>query len=351
MIRNPDALHTKPLSYRNSGVDIELGQRFVEAIKPLAKETCRPGVIEGIGGFGALFELPWNQYRRPVLVSGTDGVGTKLKLASMLKCHDGIGIDLVAMCVNDILTSGAEPLYFMDYFATGKLDATQAEQVVRSIVKGCTLAGCSLAGGETAEMPGMYQSGDYDLAGFAVGIVEKERIINPERVQPGDIIIGLESSGPHANGYSLIREVISQSEADLDWPLQGLSVGERLMSPTRIYVQSILNLLKRCNVTAISHITGGGMIENIPRVLPKGLCARISQSAWTFPPIFTWIQERGNIDHGEMLQTFNCGIGMIICVRPNEFATVMDTLSGTGEKPMHLGEIVHSNDTSIQFID
>lgn len=350
MTRNQHGCRSESISYRDSGVDVELGQRFVETIKPLAKKTHRPGVMQGIGGFGALFELPLDKYRSPVLVSGADGVGTKLRLAGMLDRHDSIGIDLVAMCVNDILTSGAEPLYFMDYFATGKLDAALAKQVVEGIVEGCTLAGCALAGGETAEMPGMYQPGDYDLAGFAVGVVEKTRIIHPQQVQPGDLVIGLQSSGPHANGYSLIRKVVEQSQANLSQPLDTLSIGERLLLPTRIYVTSVLNLLERCQATAISHITGGGMIENIPRVLPAGLCAQISQSAWDMPPIFKWIQEQGNIEQREMLRTFNCGIGMIVCVRADDLNTALDSLVETGEHPMPLGKIVQSDRSCIEFV-
>ncbi len=351
MTRNLDDCHDRSLSYRDSGVDIELGQRFVDAIKPLAGDTYRPGVLQGIGGFGALFELPLDQYANPVLVSGTDGVGTKLKLAGMLSRHDTIGIDLVAMCVNDILASGAEPLYFMDYFATGKLEASVAEQVVHGIVEGCKIAGCALAGGETAEMPGMYQAGDYDLAGFAVGIVEKQQMINPEQVRPGDFIIGLESSGPHSNGYSLIRKVIDQTSADLAQTLDGLSIADQLMAPTRIYVKSILNLLERCEVTAIAHITGGGMIENIPRALPEGLCAQISRSAWQVPGIFKWIQQNGNIESDEMFRTFNCGIGMIVCIRPDDFPVTMDTLAESGERPIALGNVVASGNGSFQLVE
>ncbi|MCY4226353.1 MAG: phosphoribosylformylglycinamidine cyclo-ligase [Gammaproteobacteria bacterium] len=349
MTQNADDCHERSLSYRDSGVDIELGQQLVEAIKPLARETSRPGVLHGIGGFGALFELPLDQYASPVLVSGTDGVGTKLKLASMLHRHDSIGIDLVAMCVNDILTAGAEPLFFMDYFATGKLDALIAEQVVRSIAEGCKLAGCALAGGETAEMPGMYQAGSYDLAGFAVGIVEKHRIINPELVQNGDAIIGLESSGPHSNGYSLIRKLIDETPVDLERPLEGLTIADRLMAPTRIYVKSILSLLERCNVTAIAHITGGGMIENIPRALPDGLCAEISRSAWRMPRLFQWIQQAGNIKTDEMLRTFNCGIGMVVCVQPDNVSAAMASLAESGEKPVALGRVVESDNCSFRI--
>ena len=351
MTQNVDGFHGRSLNYRDSGVDIELGQQLVETIKPLARETSRPEVIQGIGGFGALFELPLGRYANPVLVSGTDGVGTKLKLASMLNRHDSIGIDLVAMCVNDILTSGAEPLYFMDYFATGKLDVPIAEQVVRGIVEGCKLAGCTLAGGETAEMPGMYRIGDYDLAGFAVGVVEKHRIINPEQVQPGDVIIGLESSGPHSNGYSLIRKLIDEASVNLAQPLEGLTIADRLMAPTRIYVRSILSLLERCRVTAIAHITGGGMIENIPRALPDGLCAEISQSAWRMPHLFQWIQQTGNIESDEMFRTFNCGIGMVVCIRPDDVSAAMASLTESGEKPIALGNVVESDNCSFRITD
>ena len=351
MTRNPDDHQDGSLNYRDSGVDIELGQQFIEVIKPLAKETYRPGVLQGIGGFGALFELSLDQYTNPVLVSGTDGVGTKLKLAGRLNRHDSIGIDLVAMCVNDILTCGAEPLYFMDYFATDKLDVRVAKQVVQSIVQGCKLAGCALAGGETAEMPGMYQAGDYDLAGFAVGVVEKHRIIGPEKVQYGDVIIGLESSGPHANGYSLIRRMIDRTAIELTQPKEGLSIADQLMAPTRIYVPSILSLLERCEVTAISHITGGGMIDNIPRSIPDGLCAEISRSSWCIPGIFDWIRKNGNVESDEMLRTFNCGIGMVVCVRQDDVSTAMASLAESGENPIILGNIVESGNSSIQFID
>ncbi|MCY4051897.1 MAG: phosphoribosylformylglycinamidine cyclo-ligase [Gammaproteobacteria bacterium] len=351
MTHNVDDHQDSSLSYRDSGVNIDLGQQFVETIKPLARETYRPGVIHGIGGFGALFELSLGQYTNPVLVSGADGVGTKLKLAGMLNRHDSIGIDLVAMCVNDIVTSGAEPLYFMDYFATGKLDIPVAKQVVQGIVEGCKLAGCALVGGETAEMPGMYSVGDYDLAGFSVGIVEKHRIISPEKVQHGDVIIGLESSGPHANGYSLIRKVMDQTSVGLSQPIEGLSLTEQLMAPTKIYVQSILSLLERCEVTAISHITGGGMIDNIPRSIPDGLCAKISRSAWRIPQIFHWIQQNGNVDLDEMFRTFNCGIGMIVCVHPDHVSIATASLTESGEKPIILGNIVKSSKCSIQFVD
>ena len=339
------------LSYSDSGVSIDAGNEFVERIKPAVRETFRPGVLQGLGGFGALFELPLDDYKSPVLVSGTDGVGTKLKLASSLNRHDTIGIDLVAMCVNDIVVCGAEPLFFLDYFATGKLDLDQAELVVRGIARGCSLAGCALTGGETAEMPGMYQPGDYDLAGFAVGIVEKENIITPDRVKVGNVILGLGSSGPHSNGYSLIRKVIEVSGADLSRQFEESTLGEKLTEPTRIYVKSILSLLQVCEVTAISHITGGGFTENLPRVLPHSLNARISRSSWVVPGVFSWLQDAGNITDAEMMRTFNCGIGMAVCVDESDADAAAQSLRDSGEQVVVLGEIIDHGDTRVEFTD
>ena len=342
---------SKSLNYQDSGVNIALGNQMVERIKPLAQNTFRPGVLQGLGGFSALFEIPVHRYRSPVLVSGTDGVGTKLTLAEALDSHDAIGIDLVAMCVNDIVTCGAEPLYFLDYFATGKLDVDRAERVISGIAAGCSLAGCALVGGETAEMPGMYQPGHYDLAGFAVGIVAKSSIIQPLHVRPGNIIIGLKSSGPHSNGYSLIQEIIRQSGADLHQIFEDATLGDKLIAPTKIYVRTILSLLERCKITAISHITGGGLIENIPRVLPEDLCARISRTAWQIPPVFEWIQQQGNIAEMEMFRTFNCGIGMIICVHADDLDGALVSLSESGEQAVIIGEVIPSNSHSIIFTD
>jgi len=337
------------LTYSQSGVNIDAGNELVERIKPAVRKTFRDGVLTGLGGFGALFEIPVANYRNPVLVSGTDGVGTKLKLANMLNKHGTIGIDLVAMCVNDVLVCGAEPLYFLDYFATGKLEIDQAEIVIKGIAKGCEIAGCALIGGETAEMPGMYDSGDYDLAGFAVGIVEKEEIISTKNVSVGDIVLGLGSSGPHSNGYSLIRKILELSTPDLNEEISGVPLGELLIEPTRIYVKSVLSLLQSSRVSAISHITGGGILENLPRVLPAGTGAKISSSSWQFPPIFNWLQEQGKIERSEMLRTFNCGIGMIICIPEKSADTALDHLLQSGETVYVLGEIISSNGPAVEI--
>ncbi len=331
------------LSYRQAGVDIDAGNALVENIKPLVKKTFRPGVLAGLGGFGALFELPVSDYREPVLVSGTDGVGTKLKLAMMLDRHDSIGIDLVAMCVNDIVVSGAEPLFFLDYYATGKLLVDRATDIVSGIARGCELAGCALTGGETAEMPGMYQGDDYDLAGFSVGIVEKSAILTGDKVRQGDVLLGLASSGPHSNGYSLIRKVIETHSADLEADLDGRPLGEALLAPTRIYVKSLLALLKEVDVHALAHITGGGLTENIPRVLPDGTAARIDTSRWPRPAVFAWLQEQGRIAEDEMLRTFNCGIGMAVCVSPEDAGQATRLLQATGETVYEIGTIESSD--------
>ena len=328
-----------PLSYRDAGVDIDAGDDLVERIKPLVRRTQRPECLGGIGGFGGLFELPTDRYEKPVLVSGTDGVGTKLKLAITLDCHDTIGIDLVAMCVNDILVVGAEPLYFLDYFATAALSPSQAESVICGIATGCELAGAALIGGETAEMPGMYQSGDYDLAGFCVGVVEKKDIIDGRDIRAGDQVIGLASTGLHSNGYSLARAIVDRSSASLDTPIGTSTLGQTLLTPTRIYVRSILDLLKACPVKGIAHITGGGLSGNIPRVLPDTLECHIDPNAWHRPEIFQWLQSEGQVADDEMWRTFNCGIGLIIIVSPENAAKAKALLDQCGETAFHIGQI------------
>ncbi|MCW5619024.1 MAG: phosphoribosylformylglycinamidine cyclo-ligase [Nitrosomonas sp.] len=326
------------LSYREAGVDIDAGDRLVQNIKPFAKRTLRPEVLTGIGGFGALFEISKN-YRDPVLVSGTDGVGTKLKLAFQLNKHESIGIDLVAMSVNDILVLGAEPLFFLDYFACGKLNVDVATMVVSGIAAGCEQAGCALIGGETAEMPGMYPVGEYDLAGFAVGVVEKTQIIDGTKIGPGDVIIGLASSGAHSNGYSLIRSIIASHPVDLTEDFYGRSLGDVLMTPTRIYVRPLLALLKQFPVKGMAHITGGGLIENLPRILPAHTSAVLHKNTWTMSPFFHWLQQLGNIDEAEMLRVFNCGIGMAIVVSADQADAVMQHLHAAGETVWCIGEI------------
>lgn len=326
------------LSYRDAGVDIDAGDALVERIKPLARRTMRPEVLGGIGGFGALMELPKN-YREPVLVSGTDGVGTKLKLAFELNKHDTIGQDLVAMSVNDILVQGAEPLFFLDYFACGKLDVDTGEQVVAGIAHGCELAGCALIGGETAEMPGMYPVGEYDLAGFAVGVAEKSKLISGATIRPGDVILGLASSGPHSNGYSLIRKIVEVSGADLAGDFNGRPLGHALLEPTRIYVKPLLALIKEITVKGMAHITGGGLLENIPRVLPDNTVAVLDQSAWTLPPVFEWLMAKGNVTEHEMYRTFNCGIGMAVVIDRAAADAAARFLTERGETVYRLGEI------------
>ncbi len=328
-----------PLSYAQAGVDIDAGNALVERIKPIVKNTFRPGVMAGLGGFGALFEIPTDRYKQPVLVSGTDGVGTKLKLALQLGKHDTIGIDLVAMCVNDIIVAGAEPLFFLDYYATGHLDIDIATDVVSGIAEGCRRAGCALTGGETAEMPGMYDGDDYDLAGFSVGIVEKSRILQGDRVKAGDVLLGLASSGPHSNGYSLVRKVIEVSAADLTQPMAGTTLGDALLAPTRIYVKSLLTLLDKIDVHALAHITGGGLTENLPRVLPDNTAAVIDRSSWQLPAVFDWLQRNGNIEDSEMLRTFNCGIGMVVCVPQEQLNEATGILQSAGETVFQLGQI------------
>ena len=332
-----------PLSYKASGVDIDAGDRLVDRIKPLARATHRPGVLGGIGGFGALFELPAG-YRQPVLVSGTDGVGTKLRLAIELNRHDTVGIDLVAMSVNDILVQGAEPLYFLDYYATGRLDVDVAASVVAGVARGCELAGCALMGGETAEMPGMYHGSDYDVAGFAVGIVEKSELIDGSAISDGDLLIGVGSSGAHSNGYSLIRKVIERSVGAvsaqaLEMDLDGESLADRLLAPTRIYVKPILSLIREVGVHGLVHITGGGLTENVPRVLPAHLQARIETGSWPRPVLFDWLQREGAIEPDEMLRVFNCGIGMVIVVAPDRADEALRALAGSGESAQLIGRI------------
>ena len=329
---------TPSLSYKDAGVDIDAGNRLVEKIKQTAIRTRRPEVLTGLGGFGALFELP-KGYQEPVLVSGTDGVGTKLKLAMDANKHDTIGIDLVAMCVNDLIVGGAEPLFFLDYYATGALSVDIAAQVVSGIGDGCELSGCSLVGGETAEMPGMYEGDDYDLAGFCVGIVEKSKIIDGSRVAAGDVLIGLASSGPHSNGYSLIRKIIEVSEADLSQKMGTSTLAETLLEPTRIYVKSLLQLFKQVDVKALSHITGGGLLENLPRVLPANTSAQIDCLKWDMPEVFKWLQSKGNVDTTEMFRTFNCGVGMVICVTAEDVENTVSILKALGEQVFELGTI------------
>jgi len=333
--------HQESLNYKSAGVDIEAGDALVERIKPIAARTHNPSVMGGLGGFGSLYELPLERYKKPVLVSGTDGVGTKLKLAIELNSHHTVGIDLVAMCVNDIVVQGAEPLFFLDYFATGKLDVDTAAAVISGIGKGCELAGAALVGGETAEMPGMYAAGDYDLAGFSVGIVEKEQLIDGKQVQLGDKLIGIASSGAHSNGYSLIRKIIEVNNSDLHAAFADeKSLGETLLEPTKIYVKSLLALIKQVNVHALAHITGGGITENLPRVLPQGLNAAINLDAWQFPAVFQWLQTQGNVSLADMLTTFNCGIGMIVCVAPADVEKTLAALHQQGETAFEIGDIV-----------
>ena len=326
------------LTYRDAGVDIDAGESLVDAIKPIAKATRRPGCMDDLGGFGAMFQIPPG-YKEPVLVSGTDGVGTKLRLAIDSGIHDTIGIDLVAMCANDILVQGAEPLFFLDYFATGKLDISTAASIVSGIGDGCKLAGAALIGGETAEMPGMYADGDYDLAGFCVGAVEKSDIIDGSYVSEGDVLIAVSSSGPHSNGYSLIRKVIEVSNADLGQPFGDTTLARALLEPTRIYVKPILNLLKSVQLHALAHITGGGLSGNICRVIPDGLCAVVERASWDFPDVFEWIQKNGNIADDEMLNTFNCGMGMVLVVAATDAPAVVENLEAQGEKTWLAGRI------------
>jgi len=330
------------ITYRDAGVDIEAGDALVEKIKPFARRTMRPEVLGGIGGFGSLFEMP-KKFKNPVLVSGTDGVGTKLKLAFELNKHDTVGIDLVAMSVNDILVQGAEPLFFLDYFACGKLEVGTAAQVIKGIAEGCEQSGCALVGGETAEMPGMYPAGEYDLAGFAVGCVDKENIISGTTITAGDVVLGLASSGAHSNGYSLIRKLITHSGIDFESDFHGRKFKDVVMAPTKIYVKSLLKLIETLPVKGMAHITGGGITENVPRVLPAGLTAEISKKSWTLPPLFQWLQTQGNIADGEMYKTFNCGIGMVVIVAKEHAVAAQKLLQDAGETVYEIGHIRAQN--------
>ena len=344
-----DPSSTTPLSYRDAGVDIDAGNQLIDRIKPIAAATKRDGVVSGLGGFGALFEIP-GHYKHPILVSGTDGVGTKLKLAIDLNLHSTIGIDLVAMCANDLIVQGAEALFFLDYFATGKLDLDTASDVIKGIGIGCEQAGCALTGGETAEMPGMYSEGDYDLAGFCVGVVERDHIIDGSKVATGDVILGIASSGPHSNGYSLVRKIIEVSGASLSDDFNGKPLGETLLAPTRMYVKPLLELCKQVDVHAMAHITGGGLPENLPRVLPDDANARIDTNSWQRPAIFDWLQEHGNVENFEMLRTFNCGIGMVVCVAAADAEKAIDVITQQGEQVVQIGEIVAADADSDRVI-
>lgn len=327
------------LSYKDAGVDIDAGNALVDRIKGVVKQTRRPEVMGGLGGFGALCAIP-QKYREPILVSGTDGVGTKLRLAMDLKRHDTIGIDLVAMCVNDLVVQGAEPLFFLDYYATGKLDVETATSVITGIAEGCKLSGCALVGGETAEMPGMYHNEDYDIAGFCVGVVEKSEIIDGSKVQAGDVLVALASSGPHSNGYSLVRKILEVSKTDAEQTLlAGKPLADHLLEPTRIYVKSLLQLIEQVDVHAIAHLTGGGFWENIPRVLPEGMQATVDSASWQWPEVFTWLQQAGNVSQHEMYRTFNCGVGMVIVLPPDAVEQALGLLNQLGEKAWRLGTI------------
>jgi phosphoribosylformylglycinamidine cyclo-ligase len=328
-----------PVTYRDAGVDIDAGDELVERIKPRVRRSMRPEVLGGIGGFGALVEVPLDRYRKPVLVSGTDGVGTKLRLAIDTHRHDGVGIDLVAMCANDVLVQGAEPLYFLDYFACGKLDVNVGEQVIAGIVEGCVQAGCALVGGETAEMPGMYHGADYDLAGFCVGVVEKDAIIDGSKTRAGDAVLGLPSSGPHSNGFSLIRKILQLSDTDIHADLQGVSLIDRLMAPTRIYVKPLLKLMAEVSVHGLSHITGGGLVDNIPRVLPEGLEVILERGSWPRAAVFEWLQQQGKITDAEMYRVFNCGIGMTVHVAAKDAERALSVLREAGQEAIVIGEI------------
>ncbi len=328
-----------PLTYRDAGVDIDAGEALVERIKPGVRRSMRREVLGGIGGFGALVEVPLERYRKPVLVSGTDGVGTKLRLAIDTGRHDTVGIDLVAMCANDVVVQGAEPLFFLDYFATGKLEVDLGARVIAGIVEGCVQAGCALVGGETAEMPGMYHGEDYDLAGFCVGIVEKESIIDGSRTAAGDVVLGLPSSGPHSNGFSMIRKILALSGADIQAPLDGLALVDRLMAPTRIYVKPLLTLLETLPVHGLSHITGGGLIDNIPRVIPDGLEVILERKSWPRSVVFEWLQSQGRVAEEEMYRVFNCGIGMTIQVAAPDAEGAIEVLRNAGQEALVIGEV------------
>jgi phosphoribosylformylglycinamidine cyclo-ligase len=328
-----------PVTYREAGVDIDAGEELVERIKPHVRRSMRREVLGGIGGFGALVEVPLDRYRKPVLVSGTDGVGTKLRLAIDTRRHDTVGIDLVAMCVNDVVVQGAEPLFFLDYFATGKLDVGVGERLIAGIVEGCVQAGCALVGGETAEMPGMYHGEDYDLAGFCVGIVEKDAIIDGSATRAGDAVLVLPSSGPHSNGFSLIRTILRVAGAALQTPLDGVSLVDRLMAPTRIYVKPLLNLIAQLPVHGLAHITGGGLVENIPRVLPEGLEVVLERKSWRREAVFDWLQRQGQVADAEMYRVFNCGIGMTVHLRPLDVDRAIGILGDMGQPALVIGEV------------
>lgn len=340
MNKNPQT--KEGLTYQDAGVDIEKANQLVENIKKIAKKTYRSGVVNELGGFGAFFQIP-EHYQQPLLVSGTDGVGTKLKLSNTLDCYDTIGIDLVAMCVNDIICHGAEPLFFLDYYATGQLNSKQSTDIVRGIGQGCELAGAALIGGETAEMPGVYNGNDYDLAGFCVGVVERAKVIDGHTVQVGDTIIALASSGPHSNGYSLIRKIVEVASADYKDPFEKSTLGNALLTPTRIYTKSILNLLKHVDVRGIANITGGGLLENIPRCLPQGTKAILDKNSWEYPAIFKWLQEQGNISNHEMHRSFNVGVGMIVVVPEKETDIALDCLTAAGENVWVIGSVQSSH--------
>ncbi|WP_455223527.1 phosphoribosylformylglycinamidine cyclo-ligase [Kaarinaea lacus] len=349
-MNSKDQASKTPISYKDAGVDIDAGNELVDKIKPYAAKTSRPEVLAGLGGFGSLFELPAGQYRHPVLVSSTDGVGTKLKLAMTMGTHDTIGIDLVAMCVNDLVVQGAEPLFFLDYYATGKLHVDVAADVIKGIALGCEQAGAALVGGETAEMPGLYQKGEYDLAGFAVGVVEKDEIIDGHKVGPGDVLIGLQSSGAHSNGYSLIRKILDMTDTDLLERFAGKTLGEALLQPTRIYVKSLLSLLKKVEVHSMAHITGGGLLENLPRVLPENCVAQIDKNSWKQPKIFQWIQDNGNVEEEEMFRTFNCGVGMVVVVKAADAEKSIEHLTKLGETTFLIGNITERTSGQEQVI-
>ncbi|MFT6274481.1 MAG: phosphoribosylformylglycinamidine cyclo-ligase [Halioglobus sp.] len=336
------------LSYKDAGVNIDAGNALVEKIKGISKRTRRPEVLGGLGGFGALCEIP-EGYKQPVLVSGTDGVGTKLRLAMEMGIHNTIGIDLVAMCVNDLIVTGAEPLFFLDYYATGALSVDTAVAVVEGIGKGCELAGCSLVGGETAEMPGMYEGEDYDLAGFCVGVVEKSNIIDGTSVAAGDVLIGIASSGPHSNGYSLVRKILAVSGEKLSRPMGSTTLGEALLAPTTIYVKALLDLFKQTSVKALSHITGGGLLENIPRVLPDNCNAQIQTGSWQWPDVFQWLQREGNVETQEMYRTFNCGVGMVICVAKENVDAALRKLNESNLTAWQIGQVV-AGDNEVELL-
>ncbi|WP_233862324.1 phosphoribosylformylglycinamidine cyclo-ligase [Paraburkholderia adhaesiva] len=347
--KSDQAAGAQGLSYRDAGVDIDAGDALVERIKPFAKKTMREGVMGGIGGFGALFEVS-KKYKEPVLVSGTDGVGTKLRLAFDLNKHDTVGQDLVAMSVNDILVQGAEPLFFLDYFACGKLNVDTAATVVKGIAQGCELAGCALIGGETAEMPGMYPDGEYDLAGFAVGAVEKSKIIDGSTIAPGDVVLGLASSGIHSNGFSLVRKIIERVNPDLNADFHGRSLADALMAPTRIYVKPLLALMEKMTVKGMAHITGGGLVENIPRVLRDGLTAELDHNTWGLPPLFSWLQKHGGVADAEMHRVFNCGIGMAVIVSADQADEAVRLLTAAGEQAWKIGVVRASKEGEAQTV-